>query len=78
MQGNIAFLCVLFIGCISRYSDYLWKTTIRSSGFRFVMAVGILRGRHRLTFADVNRVNGFAFPVDYLVSARLRTNVSAI
>ena len=42
------------------------------------MTVGILRGRHGFALAHINGIDDVAVPVDYLVRARLRTNVAAI
>ena len=54
------------------------RSFYRSLDIRFVMTIGILRGRHCFAFADVNRVDDFAFRIDYLVRTRLRTNIPAI
>ena len=51
---------------------------VGNSVFRFVVAVRILRGRHRLAFADVDGVHHPAFFVDYLVGPRLGTGIAAI
>lgn len=42
------------------------------------MTAGILRGRHRLAFPDINRVDDLAFRIDDLVGSRLGTGIAAI
>ena len=62
MRSVFPFSCVFVLGSV----------------VRLVVAVGTLRGRHRLAFAHIDGVDDVALSIHDLVGARLRAGIAAI